>query len=59
MIALILFTHEVARARQAVSEPMLAAIRLQWWREALDEIFSGKPYSAAASYLFLKAYARK
>jgi phytoene synthase len=42
MIALILFTHELARARQAVSEPMLAAIRLQWWREALDEIYSGK-----------------
>jgi phytoene synthase len=46
MIALILFTHEVARARQAVSEPMLAAIRLQGWREALDEIFSGKPVRA-------------
>lgn len=46
MIALILFTHEVARARQAVSEPMLAAIRLQWWREALDEIYSGKTVRA-------------
>ena len=46
MIALILFTHEVARARQAVSEPMLAAIRLQWWREALDEIYGGKTVRA-------------
>jgi phytoene synthase len=46
MIALILFTHEVARARQAVSEPMLAAIRLQWWREALDEIYTGKTVRA-------------
>ncbi len=42
VIALILFTHEVARARQAVSEPMLAAIRLQWWRDMLEEIYSGK-----------------
>jgi phytoene synthase len=46
MIALILFTHEIARARQAVSEPMLAAIRLQWWREALDEIYTGKTVRA-------------
>lgn len=46
MISLILFTHEIARARQIVSEPMLAAIRLQWWREALDEIFSGKAVRA-------------
>ncbi|MFM1977199.1 MAG: hypothetical protein RL145_2045 [Pseudomonadota bacterium] len=46
MIALILFTHEVSRARQAVSEPMLAAIRLQWWREALDEIYTGKTVRA-------------
>lgn len=46
MIALILFTHEIARARQAVSEPMLAAIRLQWWREALAEIYTGKTVRA-------------
>ncbi len=46
MIALILFTHEIARARQAVSEPMLAAIRLQWWRDALDEIYTGKTVRA-------------
>ena len=46
MIALILFTHEVGRARQAVSEPMLAAIRLQWWRDALDEIYTGKAVRA-------------
>lgn len=46
MITLILFTHELARARQAVSEPMLAAIRLQWWRDALDEIYTGKTVRA-------------
>jgi phytoene/squalene synthetase len=39
MLTLILFHHEIARARQAVSEPMLAAIRLQWWRETIDEIY--------------------
>jgi phytoene synthase len=25
--------HELARAREVASEPMLALIRLQWWRE--------------------------
>jgi phytoene/squalene synthetase len=41
MLALILFHHEIARARQAVSEPMLAAIRLEWWRETINEIYQG------------------
>lgn len=53
MIALILFAHELARARQAVSEPMLAAIRLQWWREALDEIYTGKTVRAQPTALAL------
>ena len=55
MIALILFTYEVARARQAVSEPMLAAIRLQWWREALDEIYTGKTLRAQPTAQALSA----
>ncbi|MBC7799549.1 MAG: squalene/phytoene synthase family protein, partial [Gemmatimonadaceae bacterium] len=28
--------HELARAREAVSQPMLALIRLQWWREIAE-----------------------
>ncbi len=28
--------HELARAREVVSEPMLALIRLQWWREVVE-----------------------
>ncbi len=28
--------HELARARAAVSEPMMALIRLQWWRELAE-----------------------
>jgi phytoene synthase len=30
------FNHELARAREAVSEPPLALIRLQWWREVVE-----------------------
>ncbi|GIU66269.1 squalene/phytoene synthase family protein [Candidatus Phycosocius spiralis] len=39
MLALLLFHHEIARARQVVSESMLAAMRLQWWRETVHEIY--------------------
>ena len=36
------FNVEVARAPWVTSEPGLAEIRLQWWRDALDEIFAGR-----------------
>lgn len=30
------FNHELARAREVASEPMLALIRLAWWREVVE-----------------------
>ncbi|SFH37936.1 Squalene/phytoene synthase [Palleronia marisminoris] len=33
---------EAARAPWVTAEPMIAEIRLQWWRDALDEIAEGK-----------------
>ncbi len=36
LFALYAFNHELARAREAVSEPALALIRLQWWREVVE-----------------------
>ncbi len=41
--ALYAFNLEVARVREAVSEPLLGEVRLQWWREALGEIYAGRP----------------
>jgi phytoene/squalene synthetase len=41
VLALILFAGEIARARAAVSEPGLAAIRLQWWRDVVEQIYCG------------------
>ena len=41
LFALLLFNAEIARVREVVSEPMLGQIRLQWWREAIDEIYQG------------------
>lgn len=36
LLALYGFNHELARAREAVREPPLALIRLQWWREVVE-----------------------
>ncbi len=41
--ALYAFQIELRRIPSAVSEPPLGEIRLQWWREALEEIRAGKP----------------
>ncbi|MCF2872849.1 squalene/phytoene synthase family protein [Octadecabacter sp. G9-8] len=35
------FNVEVARAPWVTEEPMIAEMRLQWWRDALDEISAG------------------
>jgi 15-cis-phytoene synthase len=32
------FNHELARAREVTSEPMLALIRLTWWREVVEGV---------------------
>ena len=40
--ALQAFAHELARIAPLVSEPMLGEIRLQWWREAMERLFTGR-----------------
>lgn len=37
------FNVEVSRAPWVTQEPMIAEMRLQWWRDALEEIAEGKP----------------
>ncbi len=37
LLALLAFDHELSRTRQVTREPMLARIRLEWWREAVNE----------------------
>ncbi|MFN4277684.1 MAG: phytoene/squalene synthase family protein [Ferrovibrio sp.] len=41
--ALYAFNAEIARAREAVSQPMIGQIRLQWWREAWEGIWENRP----------------
>ena len=43
LFALYAFNLEIARTRESVREMMLGRIRLQWWREALEECFDGTP----------------
>jgi phytoene synthase len=42
LVALYAFDHELDRAGRVTSNALLAEIRLTWWREALDEIYSGR-----------------
>jgi phytoene synthase len=41
--ALLAFNLEIARVREVVTQPIIGQIRLQWWRDAIDEIYTGKP----------------
>ncbi|MGH7100603.1 MAG: phytoene/squalene synthase family protein, partial [Stellaceae bacterium] len=43
LFALYAFNCEIARVRERVSIAALGQIRLQWWREAIAEIFAGAP----------------
>ena len=43
LLALLLFNDELARIPDAVTQPVTGLIRLQWWRDALDELLTGRP----------------
>ena len=43
LFALYAFNHEVARVAETVREPMLGAIRLEWWRETVEGAANGAP----------------
>ena len=43
LFTLIAFNHELARAREVAREPMMVLIRLQWWRDTVEEAVAGSP----------------
>ncbi|MBK1635658.1 squalene/phytoene synthase family protein [Rhodovulum adriaticum] len=43
LLPLFAFNVEVARAPWVTAEPMIAEMRLQWWRDVLEEIAQGGP----------------
>ncbi len=43
LYALYAFNHELARVAESVREPILGAIRLEWWRETVEAAKKGAP----------------
>ncbi|MDO9713330.1 squalene/phytoene synthase family protein [Paracraurococcus lichenis] len=43
LFALIAYNHELARAREAARTPLIALMRLQWWRDAVEHAAAGRP----------------
>ena len=37
------FNNEIAKIPHVITEPMAGYIRLEWWREAIDELYNGPP----------------
>ncbi len=42
LLAIYAFNLEVAKAPWVTQEPLIAQMRLQFWRDAIDEVFTGK-----------------
>jgi len=43
VVAVYAYDHELARAPRVASNALLGEIRLTWWREAIEEMFEGRP----------------
>lgn len=41
LFALAAYNHEIAKTREAVSDPVVGHIRLTWWREGMRDITLG------------------
>lgn len=55
LFALYAFNLEIAKIRERVSQPLLGDIRLQWWRETLDTVFTGTPRRHAVALALAEA----
>ncbi|HEX3674447.1 MAG TPA: phytoene/squalene synthase family protein [Rhizomicrobium sp.] len=58
LFTLYAFNHEIARVGEAVTQPMLGEIRLQWWRETLEQARDGKPRDHDIARALAKLFAR-
>ena len=63
LLALYALNLELAKASEVTSEPMLAEIRLSWWREAVSELYDGRPrkhmVTEALSHSHVAHYVRR
>ncbi len=51
LYALLAFNLEVAKNREVVSEPLIGEMRLQWWRDAIEKVYSSGPEPVAGHYV--------
>lgn len=58
LLVLYAFNHEIARVGEVVREPMLAEIRLQWWREAAQSARDGHPRTHEVAHSLVELFAR-
>jgi len=59
LFALYAFNAELARIADQVTEPGLGAIRLQWWREAIEHAASGETVGHPVADAFGEVLARR
>ena len=43
VVTLYALNYELSRAAEVASQPLIGEMRLAWWREAVEEIFEGRP----------------
>ena len=58
LYALYAFNHELARAGGAAREPVVAEIRLRWWRDALQAACGGRPWPHPAAIGLVEVLSR-
>ncbi|HTQ14092.1 MAG TPA: squalene/phytoene synthase family protein [Rhizomicrobium sp.] len=58
LFALYAFNHELARVAESVTQPMLGEIRLQWWRETVEQARAGRPREHDVARALAVAFAR-
>ena len=58
LFALYAFHHELARVNEIAREPMIAEIRLQWWRDAVDAARLGAPPAHPAALGLTEIFTR-
>lgn len=59
LFALYAFNAELAHIADQVSEPELGAIRLQWWRDAIERVASGEATGSPVADAFGEVIARR
>lgn len=58
LMALYAFSHEIARVRALVSEPLPGEVRLQWWRDLLEGEAGGEAQAHPVAAALLDTIAR-